>query len=155
MFEALARDLRTGTPADLTRAARRAFVAAFLVIAVPGLPLGGLYLLTRPAPLSAGWVTALVLLAAVLAAAGLHLARLAARDSTGPGPQVTLTAAMQAGTAPAVPFLLGCVFFSQPTALAALWLVSALAFVLVWRGLPYGVIPIIEKIQEDKCVFED
>ncbi|BDP40168.1 hypothetical protein DAETH_01370 [Deinococcus aetherius] len=136
MFEALARDLRAGTPADLTRAARRALVAAFLVLAVPGLPLGGLYLLTRPALLPAGWVAALVLLAAVLAAAGLHLARLAARDPARPGAQVALTAAMQAGTAPAVPFLLGCVFFQQPAALAVLWLVSALAFVLAWGSVP-------------------
>ncbi|WP_216324693.1 hypothetical protein [Deinococcus aestuarii] len=136
MFEALARDLRAGTPADLTRAARRALVAAFLVIAVPGLPLGGLYLLTRPASLPAGWVAALVLLAAVLAAAGLHLARLAARDPAQAPSRTVLTAAFQAGTAPAIPFLLGCVFFQQPAALAALWLVSGLAFLAAWVSLP-------------------
>lgn len=136
MFEALARDLRAGTPADLTRAARRALVTAFLVIALPGLPLGGLYLLTRPAPLPAGWVAALVFLAAVLAAAGLHLARLAARDPSRPRPHVALTAAFQAGTAPAVPFLLGCVFFGQPAALAGLWVVSALAFLAAWGSVP-------------------
>ncbi|MEF2276670.1 hypothetical protein V3W47_00030 [Deinococcus sp. YIM 134068] len=136
MFEALARDLRAGTPADLNRAARRAFVAAFLLLALPGLPLGGLYLLTRPAPLPAGWVAALALLAAVLAAAALSLARLAARDPKGPPAGAALTAAFQSGTAPAVPFLLGCACLHQPAAFLALWLVSALAFLAAWMSLP-------------------
>jgi len=136
MLEAFARELRAGTPADLTRAARRAQAVAFIALAAPGLPLGGLYLLTRPAPLSLPWMGALVGLAALLALLALRLAHGAARDPRIPAPQVTLNAAMRAATAPGVPFLLGCAFLGQPDALAALWLVAALAFRVAWTRVP-------------------
>lgn len=136
MLEAFARELRAGTPEKLTRAARRAQALAFLVLAAPGLPLGALYLLTQPAPLPLAWVAALVLLGALLALVPLRLARRAALDPAQRPAQRVLTAAMQAGTAPAVPFLLGCVCFHQPAALAALWLVAALAFAAAWAGVP-------------------
>lgn len=136
MLEALARDLRAGTPADLVRAAHRAQAAAFLILALPGMPLGGLYLLTRPAPLSLLWAAALVGLAALLALLALRLARRAARDTLQPPARAALAAAMQAGTAPAVPFLLGCAFLAQPAVLAALWLVAALAFAVARASVP-------------------
>jgi hypothetical protein len=136
MLEALAQGLRAGAPADLTRAARRALALAFLVIAAPGPPLGALYLLTRPAPLSPVWVLALTGLGALLALIPLRLARQAARDPAQAPARAALTAALQAGTAPAVPFLLGCAFLAQPAALAALWSVAVLAFGLAWAGVP-------------------
>ena len=136
MLEAFARDLRAGTPADLTRAARRAQAAAFLILALPGLPLGGLYLWTRPAPLPLPWAAALVGLAALLALVALRLARRAARDRIQPPPRAALTAVMQGGTAPAVPFLLGCVFLGQPAVLGVLWLIAALALAAAWASVP-------------------
>ncbi|EYB66782.1 hypothetical protein DEIPH_ctg075orf0017 [Deinococcus phoenicis] len=136
MLDAFARELRAGTPADLTRAARRAQAAAFLALAVPGLPLGGLYLLTRPAPLAAVWVAALALLAALLALVALRLARRAARDPVQPPARTALAAAMQAGTAPAVPFLLGCAFLAQPAAVALLWGLAVCAYAAAWASVP-------------------
>ncbi|WP_034386531.1 hypothetical protein [Deinococcus sp. YIM 77859] len=136
MLEAFVRELRAGTPAELTRAARRAQVFAFLVLAAPGLPLGALYLLTRPAPLPPSWVAALVLLGALLAWVALRLAHQVVSDAVQPPARRVLTAAIQAATAPAVPFLLGCVCLHQPAALAALWLVAALAYAAARARIP-------------------
>ncbi|GAA5513866.1 hypothetical protein Dcar01_02614 [Deinococcus carri] len=136
MLDAFARDLRGGTPADLTRAARRAQMVALAVLALPGLPLGGLYLLTRPAPLPLPWVAALGLLAAGLALLALRLARGAARDPQPPPPRRALAAAIQAAPAPAIPFLLGCAFLAQPAAWAVLWGVAVLAGVVAWASVP-------------------
>ncbi|SMB95646.1 hypothetical protein [Deinococcus hopiensis] len=136
MLEALARDLRGPSHADLTRAARRAQALALLALAAPGLPLGGLYTLTRPAPLTPPWVGAVTLLAALLALVALRLAHLAARDPVGPARGVVLNASMRAATAPGVPFLLGCVFLRQPAALLALWGMAALALLAAWSLVP-------------------
>jgi len=136
MLEALARDLHAGALADLTRAARRAQALAFAALAAPGLPLGLLYLLTRPEPLAFGWVAALALLAAGLALIPLRLARRAARDPAGPPARAALTAALQAAAAPAVPFLMGCAVLAQPAAALALWGIAALAFALARAGVP-------------------
>lgn len=136
MLEALARDLHTGAPGDLTRAARRAQGLAFAALAAPGVPLGLLYLLTRPEPLAPAWVAALTLLGAVLALVPLRLARDAARDPSVPPARAALTAALQAGTAPAVPFLMGCACLAQPAAVLALWGVAALAYALARAGVP-------------------
>lgn len=136
MLEALARDLHAGDPADLTRAARRAQALAFAALAAPGVPLGLLYLLTRPAPLAPGWVAALAGLGAVLALVPLRLARRAARVLPGPPGRAALTAALQAAAAPAVPFLLGCAVLAQPAAALALWGIAALAFALARAGVP-------------------
>ncbi|GMA14776.1 hypothetical protein E5F05_19900 [Deinococcus metallilatus] len=136
MLDTFARELRAGTPADLTRAARRAQAVALLALALPGLPLGGLYLLTKPAPLPFPWVAALALLAALLALAALRLAHRAARQPVQPPSRAALTAAIQAAAAPAAPFLLGCVFLAQPLALALLWLVAALACAAAWASVP-------------------
>lgn len=136
MLDAFARELRAGTPADLVRAARRAQALAFLVLALPGLPLGTLYLLTKPAPLPPTGVAALGLLAALLAWIALRLARRAARDPGQSPSRTALGAAMQAAPAPGVPFLLGCALFAQPAALALLWLVAALAYFLAWNSVP-------------------
>ncbi|MBB5234571.1 hypothetical protein [Deinococcus budaensis] len=136
MLEALARDLHAGAPADLTRAARRAQALAFAALAAPGVPLGLLYLLTRPAPLAPAWVAALALLGAALALLPLRLSRRAARDPAGPPARAALTAALQAAAAPAVPFLLGCACLAQPAAVLSLWSVAALAFALARAGVP-------------------
>ncbi|ABF46420.1 hypothetical protein Dgeo_2126 [Deinococcus geothermalis DSM 11300] len=136
MLDAFARELRTGTPADLIRAARRAQALAFLVLALPGLPLGVLYWLTQPAPVPPSGIAALGLLAALLAGAALRLARRAARDPLQAPSRAALGAAMQAAPAPAVPFLLGCVLFGQPAALALLWLVAVLTYLLAWYSVP-------------------
>ncbi|WP_019588077.1 hypothetical protein [Deinococcus apachensis] len=139
MLEAFARELRSGEPADLTRAARRAQVVAFLALALPGLPLGGLYLLTRPTPLTLPWAAGLAGMAALLALVVLRLARRAAHGGAQPPSHAALTAAMQGGAAPAVPFLLGCAFLNQPAVLVLLWGVAALALVLAWSSVPRWV----------------
>lgn len=139
MLETFARELRSGEAADLTRAARRAQAVAFLALALPGLPLGGLYLLTRPAPLHLPWAAGLAGVAALLALVVLRLAGMAARGGGQPPSRPALTAAIQGGAAPAVPFLLGCAFLGQPAVLALLWAVAALALVLAWSSVPRWV----------------
>ncbi|UBV43077.1 hypothetical protein LAJ19_02300 [Deinococcus taeanensis] len=138
MLEGVARDLRAGDAGSLTRAARRSFTLTFLVLAAPGVPLGGLLALVRPLTLrSPGWLAGVVLLAGLLAAAALYLARRTARDAGLPEPQRTLAAAMQAATAPAVPFLIGCAFLRSPGVVALLWVVAgALFFLARPRGGP-------------------
>ncbi|MDB5044269.1 MAG: hypothetical protein JWQ08_319 [Deinococcus sp.] len=133
MLQALAQALNSGEGADLLRAARRAYTLAFTALAVPGLPLGALYLLTRPAPTPPAGVVGLVLVALILAGAALYLARRAARDPLLPPRRTALSAAMQAGTAPAVPFLLGCATFSQPAIAAGLWVLAAVLYAAAWR----------------------
>ena len=145
MLEAFARDLRGGTPEQLIRAARRAQGLAFLALAAPGLPLGGLYLLTRPVPVPAGWLGAVVLLAAVISLAALRLAHSAARDPVTPAAQTALNAAMRGATAPAVPFLLGCAFLAQPAALALLWGLAGLAFLAARFLVPGWVRTALER----------
>ena len=63
----------------------------------------------------------LLVLAATLGGLTLHLAQRAAREPGQKPPQAALTAAIQAATAPAIPFLLGCAFLTQPLALLAFW----------------------------------
>lgn len=145
MLRAFAHDLRGGTATDLIRAARRAQLYALLALAAPGLPMGGLYLLTRPAPLPTAWLGGVVLLAAALALISLRLAHSAARDPVPPAAHTALNAAMRGATAPAVPFLLGCAFLSQPAALAGLWGLSALAFLAARALVPGWVRAALER----------
>ncbi|UQN07344.1 hypothetical protein [Deinococcus sp. QL22] len=133
MLKALAQDLSSGQGADLLRAARRAYTLAFVTVAAPGLPLGALYLLTRPMPTPPAGIVGLVVVALALACAALYLARRAARDPLLPPRRTALSAAMQAGTAPAVPFLLGCATFSQPAVTGGLWMLAAVLYALAWR----------------------
>ena len=129
MLEPLLKDFRSGTREGLLQAARRAFMLAFAALALPGLPLGALYaVLGRPARLD--WLEGAVLLglAATLGGLTLHLAQRAAREPGQKPPQAALTAAIQAATAPAIPFLLGCAFLTQPLALLAFWAVAYALF---------------------------
>lgn len=136
MFRAFVREVGSGHPADLVRAARRAQAAAFAVLAVPGLPLGAVYALSGPAALPPLWVAALAGLGALLAALVLRLARHAARDPAQPPARAVLTAALQSGGAPAVPFLLGCTLFAQPLAALALWALAGLGYAAAWGRVP-------------------
>ena len=67
----------------------------------------------------------------------LRLARRAARDvGSGVPGRAALTAAMQAASAPAVPFLLGCAAPHQPLALGLCWAAAAALYVLARAQLP-------------------
>ncbi|MFB9990732.1 hypothetical protein ACFFLM_01850 [Deinococcus oregonensis] len=133
MLKALAQDLSSGQGADLLRASRRAYALAFAVLAAPGVPLGALYLLTRPTPTPLAGLLGLVGVALLLACTALYLARRAARDPLLPPRRTALSAAMQAGTAPAVPFLIGCATFSQPVVTVGLWVLTAVLYAAAWR----------------------
>lgn len=135
LWATFARDLRAG-PAGLARASRRAFHLALLALSVPGLPLGALYLLSGPAPYpAAAWGFAALGLGLGLLA--LRLARQAARDMQGGPPgRAALTAAMQAASAPAIPFLLGCAALHQPLAWGLCWAAAAALYGLARMQLP-------------------
>lgn len=136
VWAAFARDLRAG-PARLARASRRAFHLALLALSVPGLPLGALYFLSGPAayPVAAAWGFAALGLGLGLVA--LRLARQAARDvQGGPPGRAALTAAMQAASAPAIPFLLGCAALHQPLAWGLCWAAAAALYGLARTQLP-------------------
>ncbi|SEI83640.1 hypothetical protein SAMN04488058_10210 [Deinococcus reticulitermitis] len=124
---------RTHTPEERLRSARLALRLAFLVLAAPGLPLGLLYLLTRPAPLAWSVTLALVGLSLGLGLLPLRLARQAAQDTTLPPERRALTAAFQAGSAPAIPFLVGCAALASWPAAALLWALAAFLYLFAWR----------------------
>lgn len=136
MLDTFVREVGSGQPADLVRAARRAQAAGFGVLAAPGLPLGLLYALGGPAPLPPLWLAALAGLGALLAALVLRLAHSAARDPGQAPARAVLTAALQSGGAPAVPFLLGCTLFAQLPGAAALWALAGLAYAAAWGRVP-------------------
>lgn len=133
---------RTHTPEERRRGARLALRLAFCVLAAPGLPLGALYLLTRPAPLSWPVTLALLGLGLALGLLPLRLARQAAQDPALPPERRALTAAFQAGSAPAVPFLIGCACLASWPATALLWGLAALLYgraarqVEAWSAAP-------------------
>ena len=137
MLDSLTRDLHSGDRAGLLRACRRAYLLALAALALPGLPLGALLAAVNPAPLTGlGGVLAVTLLAVVLAGVTARLARRAAQSPDLTARQAALTGAIQAATAPGVPFLIGCAFLTSGAALLPLWGVALLAHVLVWRQLP-------------------
>lgn len=125
-----------GTPAERVAGLRLALRLSFLILAAPGLPLGLLYLLTRPAPLGLPVTAALVLTAVLLGLGTLWLARRAAVSPQIPREQRALSAAIQGASAPAVAFLLGCASLSSWPAALLLWAVAAAFYAFVWQQLP-------------------
>ncbi|MFC3832259.1 MULTISPECIES: hypothetical protein [Deinococcus] len=136
MLERLTRDLRSGTRDGLIRAARQAYALALGVLAVPGVVLGVILLLSAPPQTPGPAVAGLLLLGVGLAAVALYLAYQAARRADLPARQAALTAAIQAATAPGVLLLLGCALLGQPLAVAAFWALALGTYALVWRQLP-------------------
>ncbi|MFT2720009.1 hypothetical protein ACMT4L_08405 [Deinococcus sp. A31D244] len=137
MLDSLTRDLHSGDRAGLLRACRRAYLLALATLALPGLPLGLLLAAVRPLTLgSLGGVLGAALLAAALAGVAAYLARRSAQAPDLIARQAALTGAIQAATAPGVPFLIGCAFLGSGAALLALWGVALLAHALMWWQLP-------------------
>ncbi|OOV14857.1 hypothetical protein [Deinococcus sp. LM3] len=137
VLDAVTRDLHAGDRAGLLRACRRAYLLALAALVLPGLPLGLLLAAVRPLTLSSlGGVLGAVLLAAALAGVAWYLARRSAQAPDLSARQAALTGAIQAATAPGVPFLIGCAFLGSGAALLALWGVALLAHALVWWQLP-------------------
>lgn len=128
-----------GTPAEQVRGMRLALRLAFTVLALPGLPLGLLYLLTRPAPLPLQTALLLGGLALLLGLGTLWLARRAAVNPDIPREQRGLTAAIQGASAPAAAFLMGCACLSSWPALLLLWSLAALLYGVMWRQIPNWV----------------
>ena len=116
---------------DQKGALLRAYHLALLVLAVPGVPLGLLYSLMKPAAHTTSIALALVGLSVVLAAAVLEKVR---RSVSSPGqpspPPERLAAALQLGSAPGVPFLLGCAAFHDPLTWLGCWAVALAAYLL-------------------------
>lgn len=139
MLEPFVRDMRLGTREGLLRAALRMFHLSCAAIALPGLLLGGIYALTQPQPIPLRAVLGLAGIALLLGGLALHLARRAANDVKQPASRAALTAAIQAGTVPAVPWLIGCTFFAQPLALLLLWAVAGLLYATMRAQLPNWV----------------
>lgn len=130
MFKRFINSWKGQSPEDLERAALGSAHLVFLTLAVPGLffgfifwAIGGLGI-----PESSVWV--LVGIALVLSTLALWLASRTAADPLIPKRKAALAAAFQAGSSPAIPFLLGCMVFNQPK--------SALIFVFV-SLVVYGV----------------
>lgn len=136
MLNSLLRDVRARSHDGLIRAARRAYLLTLLAVAVPGLPLGLGFLLTHPTPVSLPALLGLLLLAALLSGAALHFARKVANNTDLPAQQTALSGAIQAATAPAVPFLLGCTALAQPLALLLFWALALALHALIWTQLP-------------------
>lgn len=116
---------------DQKGALLRAYHLALLVLAVPGVPLGLLYSLMKPAAHTTSTALALVGLSVVLAGAVLEKVR---RSVSSPGqpfpPPERLAAALQLGSAPGVPFLLGCAAFHDPLTWLGCWAVALAAYLL-------------------------
>lgn len=116
---------------DQKGALLRAYHLALLVLAVPGVPLGLLYSLMKPAAHTTSIALALVGLSVVLAGAVLEKVR---RSVSSPGqpfpPPERLAAALQLGSAPGVPFLLGCAAFHDPLTWLGCWAVALAAYLL-------------------------
>lgn len=130
MLEQLARDVKAGTPEARRQALNRVYHLALLALALPGLPLGLLYRVTRPATFSWPITLALVLLAVFFAAYVLW------RNRSVPADQPLaerLTSAMQLAAAPGIPFLLGCAAFHDLKTWWSCWLVALLAYALARR----------------------
>lgn len=116
---------------DQKGALLRAYHLALLVLAVPGVPLGLLYSLMKPAAHTTSIALALVGLSVVMAGAVLEKVR---RSVSSPGqpspPPERLAAALQLGSAPGVPFLLGCAAFHDPLTWLGCWAVALAAYLL-------------------------
>mgnify|MGYP000082411272 CR=1 FL=1 len=119
---------------DQKGALLRAYHLALLVLAVPGVPLGLLYSLMKPAAHTTSIALALVGLSVVLAGAVLEKVRRSVSSVSSPGqpfpPPERLAAALQLGSAPGVPFLLGCAAFHDPLTWLGCWAVALAAYLL-------------------------
>ncbi|MBB6016074.1 hypothetical protein ACFP9V_14850 [Deinococcus radiopugnans] len=135
MLESLVRDLRSDR-AGLIRAARRAYLLGLAALTLPGLVLGAVLALTRPAPVPFAAVLALLALALVLALVVLRLARRAASTPEVPARQAALTGAIQAATAPGVALLLACATLSQGVSVLLFVVLAAGLHLVVWAQLP-------------------
>lgn len=127
---------------DPQQAARQGLWFGFAALALPGLPLGALLAWVRPVVLPTGWHWGVLGLAALLSALALALAwwhlRPNDREET-PLPRLALSSGLQAGGAPAIPFLLGCLFFRQPLVLLSVWGVAIGSLGLALWLLPQWV----------------
>ncbi|MFC3861780.1 hypothetical protein ACFOPQ_13515 [Deinococcus antarcticus] len=119
---------------DQKGALLRAYHLALLVLAVPGVLLGLLYSLMKPAAHTTSIALALVGLSVVLAGAVLEKVRRSVSSVSSPGqpfpPPERLAAALQLGSAPGVPFLLGCAAFHDPLTWLGCWAVALAAYLL-------------------------
>ncbi|WP_189006655.1 hypothetical protein [Deinococcus malanensis] len=136
MLQSISRDLHLGTRDAMICASRRAYTLAFLALAVPGLPLGGLYLLTRPNVLPVGALLGLAGLGVVFAGTVFWLAGRVARDPALPPTRAALTAAMQGASAPGIAFLLGCALLHDLRGLLLLWGLALAAYLLGYGQVP-------------------
>ena len=128
MLDALIRAHKSG---DQQGALLRAYHLAFLVLALPGVPFGGLYWLTKPAPHGLTVAVVLVGVSVILTALVLEKVRRTIRPNpTLPPMPERLTAALQLGSAPGVPFLLGCSSFHDALTWLGCWLVALTAYLL-------------------------
>lgn len=128
MFDGLLQAHKAG---DHKEALMRAYHLALLVLAVPGVPLGLLYWFTRPAPHTVVVSLVLVGVSALLAAGVLEKVRRTVQASPAalPVPE-RLTAALQLGSAPGVPFLVGCSSFHDGLTWLGCWAVALMAYLL-------------------------
>ena len=128
MLDGLIRAHKSG---DQRGALLRAYHLAYLVLAVPGVPLGLLYWLTKPAPHGATIALALVGVSVLLAGVVLEKVRRTIANAQTPLPAPErLTAALQLGSAPGVPFLLGCSSFHDVLTWLGCWAVALIAYLL-------------------------
>ncbi len=132
MFSRL-RDLGTRpTRGRVLAALRQAYLSAFALLAAPGLLLGLAF--GRRAALGEAVLLALSVVAALFAGAVFWLAARGRREeATALGGAVR--ASIQLASAPAVPFLMGCALFGQPTALLGFWGLALALLLVGWLAL--------------------
>lgn len=128
MLDALIRAHKSG---DQQGALLRAYHLAFLALAIPGVPLGLLYWLSRPAAHTLTTAAVLIGVSVALAAVVFEKVRRTAAITPAPLPvPERLTAAIQLGSAPGVPFLLGCSSFHDLPTWLGCWAVALGAYLL-------------------------
>ncbi|MBZ9752626.1 hypothetical protein K7W42_17425 [Deinococcus sp. HMF7604] len=135
MLEQFGQDLKTGSRAGLLRAARRAYLLALLVLAVPSVGVGAAQWLSGQSELPLGAAVVLAGLAAGLGLMAYLLARRAAQNTQWPAPQAALTGAFQLAGVPGVPLLLAGAFAPAWGLALFLLVLAAGGHLLAWASL--------------------
>ncbi len=128
--------LNSNTQEGLLRAIQMGYQGALLGLLIPSVIFGVGMQLAKPTPIptAAIWGLGLVMLA--LSGATFYWANKAALNPQLLPKQAALTAAIQAATVPALPFIFACSLCSQGLALALFLPMAAVFYRLVWQQLP-------------------
>lgn len=128
MFRRFIKSWKGRSPEDLERAALGSAHLVLSTLAVPGLFFGLIFWAIGGVGIPESSVWILVGIALVLSALALWLASRTAADPLIPKRKAALAAAFQAGSSPAIPFLLGCMVLNQPKSAVIFAIVSFVVY---------------------------